>query len=380
MKEKNGGIKKEYKMIKPYIEILKLLIEKNSFVKTAEIQRYLENQGLLTKSNQSNRRLLQKYLENLEYEGYILRKYEKTKGRQSQEWKINPKMFSKIISISEKELISLLIATSFMPDDYKQLSFLSDIENIINRTAFEIDEEKREIIENAFKYVPEFHEKFSKINPYLLDNIFKGIFEKKYLKIFYKDKWIKLAPIKIFLYQGVLYISGIDDKNRLKNLKFSCITNIIKTDEKAQGFFIKKYRKLNFGFEDEKPFIFAVDIPNWYLRCEDIQTIKLINTQFYAEENGEYIKIYLIGYTGWRFPSRMFVPHIEKIYEPDEEILETAKKFKKQIKQIDEKISFSLKENLKRFNEFSEVFEDYLEQRKKLLNNFGGSKNETGTS
>ncbi|MDQ7056041.1 MAG: hypothetical protein Q9M89_06075 [Persephonella sp.] len=166
------------------------------------------------------------------------------------------------------------------------------------------------------------------------------------------------------MYQGILYVSVIDENNKHKILKFSCITNIIKTQEKAQEFFIKKYRNLNFGFEDEKPFVFAVDIPDWYLRCENIQTTKLINTQFYIEENGEYIKVFLIGYTGWRFPSRMFVPHIEKIYKPDEGILETAKKFKKQIKQIDEKISFSLNENLKRFNEFLDNFKYYLEQRK----------------
>ena len=152
-------------MIKPYIEILKFLLEKNRYVKTADIQGFLENRELLTKSYTSNRRLLQKYLENLEYEGYVVRKYEKTKGRQSQEWKINSKSFPKIVGISDKELISLLIATSFMPDDYKKLSFLSDIEDIINRTAFEIDEEKKEIIENSFKYVPEFHEKFSNFNP-----------------------------------------------------------------------------------------------------------------------------------------------------------------------------------------------------------------------
>ncbi|EDP74293.1 hypothetical protein [Hydrogenivirga sp. 128-5-R1-1] len=254
-----------------------------------------------------------------------------------------------------------------MPDDYKKLSFLSDIENIINRTAFEIDEEKKEIIENSFKYVPEFHEKFSNFNPYLLDKIYKGIFEKVYLKLLYKDKLITAVPIKIFLYQGILYISVIDENNHHRILKFSCITSIIQTDEKVQEFFIRKYRKLNFGFEDEKPFIFAVDIPEWYLRCEDIQTTKLINTQFYAEENGENIKVYLIGYTGWRFPSRMFVPHIEKIYKPDEEILETAKRFKSQIKQIDENISFSLDKNLKRFNEFLKIFGEYLEQRKKLL-------------
>lgn len=354
-------------MVKPYIEILKFLFEKNGYVKTADIQRFLENKGLFTKSYTSNRRLLQKYLENLEYEGYVIRKYEKTKGRQSQEWKINSKSFSKIVGISDKELISLLIATSFMPDDYKKLSFLSDIENIINRTTFEIDEEKKEIIENSFKYVPEFHEKFSNFNPYLLDKIYKGIFEKVYLKLLYKDKLITAVPIKIFLYQGILYISVIDENNHHRILKFSCITSIIQTDEKAQEFFIRKYRKLNFGFEDEKPFIFALDIPNGYLRCEDIGTTKLMNTQFYAEENGENIRVYLIGYTGWRFPSRMFVPHIEKIYKPDEEILETAKKFKKQIKQIDEKISFSLDKNLKRFNEFLKIFGEYLEQRKKLL-------------
>jgi len=226
-------------MLKPYIEIIKLLLEKNSFVKTRDLQRVLENQGLLTKSYYSNRRLLQKYLENLEYEGYIIRRYENIKGRKSQEWKINPKSFPKIIGISEKELISLLITTSFMPDDYKQLSFLSDIENIINRTAFEIDEEKREIIENSFKYVPEFHEKFSKINPYLLDKIFKGVFNKTYLKVFYKEKWKEIVPIKIFLYQGILYIAGVDEENRLKNLKFSCITNIIETNKKEQNFSLK---------------------------------------------------------------------------------------------------------------------------------------------
>jgi len=354
-------------MIKPYVEIIKLLLEKNRFIKTGEIQRYLESQGLLNKSNNSNRRLLQKYLENLEYEGYVERKYEKTKGRQSQEWKINPKMFSNIISISDKELVSLITATSFMPDEYKELSFLSDIENIINKVGFDLDEEKRETIKNAFKYVPEYHEKFSKINTELLEKIFKGIFEKRYLKLFYRNEWEEIVPIKIFLYQGLLYVAGVDKANNLKNLKFSCITNVINIDEKGMEFFIKKYRKLNFGFKDEKPFIFAVDIPEEYVICEDPKDSKLMNTQFFAEENGDSIKVYLVGYTGWRFPSRMFVPYIEKMYKPDKQILETAKKFKKQIKQIDENVSFSLDKNLKRFNEFLENFEYYLEQRNKLL-------------
>ncbi|EDP74294.1 hypothetical protein [Hydrogenivirga sp. 128-5-R1-1] len=82
-------------MTKSYIEIIKFLLEKNRFVKTSEIQRFLENKGLFTKSYTSNRRLLQKYLENLEYEGYVVRRYPETKGRQSQEWKINSKSFPK---------------------------------------------------------------------------------------------------------------------------------------------------------------------------------------------------------------------------------------------------------------------------------------------
>ena len=61
------------------------------------------------------------------------------------------------------------------------------------------------------------------------------------------------------------------------------------------------------------------------------------------------------------------MPHIEKMHKPDKNILEVAKRLKKQIKEIDENISFSLKENLKRFNEFLNNFEYYLEQRKKLL-------------
>lgn len=354
-------------MIKPYIEIIKFLLEKNSFIKTADIQKFLESQGLLGKSYSSNRRLLQKYLENLEYEGYIIRKYEQTKGRQSQEWRINPESFPKILSLSEEEIISLLITTSFMPDDYKRISFLKNIENVINRTAFEIDNENKEIIENAFKYVPEFHEKFSEINTEILNKIFNGIFKKKYLKIIYNNSWKKIAPLKIFLYQGILYLSAIDEENNKITLKLSCIKMVSETSEKAQEFYIKKYRKLNFGFQDEKPFIFAVDIPKRYLRCEKLESSKLLNTQFYAEEKKENIKVYLVGYTGSRFPSRMFVPHIEKIYKPDKEILEITKNFKKQIKQIDEKASFSLKENLRRFNEFLEEFKYYLEQRNELL-------------
>ncbi len=357
-------------MLKPYIEIIKFLLEKNRFIKTADIQRFLESQGLLEKSYNSNRRLLQKYLEKLEYEGYIVRKYENIKGRKSQEWKINPKSFPKIVGISEKEFISLLIMTSFMPDDYKNLSFLSDIKNIINRTYFEITDEKREIIENAFKYVPEFHEKFSKIDKDILNKLFKGIFEKKYLKIIYKDKWKKIAPIKIFLYQGILYLSAINEENKKVNLKISCIKNVIETSEKPREFFIKKYRKQNFGFEDEMPFIFAVDIPKWYIRCEDLNTTKILNTQFYAEENGENIKVYLIGFTGLRFPSRMLVPQIEKIYESDEKIINKAKEFKKDLKVNYENITFSLRENLKRFNDFIEEFEYYLEQRNNLLKDF----------
>ncbi len=186
-----------------------------------------------------------------------------------------------------------------------------------------------------------------------------------------KNKLIFLKAFNLvdeFVYKVIKEIIELLTIPSFYKFRFCGFKDNINTDEKVSQFFIKKYRRLNFGFEDEKPFIFAVDIPRWYLSCEEIQTTKLLNTQFHAEENKENIKVYLTGYTGWRFPSRMFVPHIEKIYKPDEEILQIAKRFKKQIKQIDEKVSFSLKENLKRFNKFLENFEYYLEQIKNLLN------------
>ena len=360
--------------INAYIEIVLYLLKRNSWTKTKDIQNYLEEKGILEKSSSSNRRLLGEYLKNLEYNGYIISKYEETKGRQSQEWKINPNYFKDIISLSNEEKISFFTAFNFMPDWYKTLPFFKSLHSLLTKISLKQEKKDFEKIAYKFKYVPEFHERFSEVRQEILDKLYEAVIEEYPVVISYqnKDKLKVIFPIGIFLYNGLLYLKSIDitDNNTYKILKVDCIKSVLKdqniTENLKNQLRIKAkiYQDTVFKFETEKPFFFAMDINKSILGCSKPEDFKFLDTQIDIKEiEKDKLRVYALGFTGWRFASRIIVPYVLKFYKPNKEIIDVAKKHKAELKKTHTDISFSLKENSKRYDSFLETYKKVLEER-----------------
>ncbi len=370
-----------FKHINAYVEIIIYLLKKGTWQKTKNIQDYLTKTGVLDgNSPSSDRRLLSEYLKNLEYSGYIFSRYpeEELKGRKSQEWKINENAFKSIIGFTNSEIYAFLTSFNFLPDNYRTLPFYNELQNILRRLSYSFDERFERKAKNAFKYIPEFHEKFSKVNEKILNELYKAILEEKSILIEYenKDRLLKVFPIGMFVYNGLLYLKVIDisDKNLpYKLLKVDCINsvseiNLDKKIEKSVKIKANIYEKSSFKFDLERPFFFAFDIEKSQLGCSSLEKFKFIDTQFHIEQvDDKTLRVYAVGLTGWRFASRMLVPYVLKFYEPDKNIIKKAKKYKKEIKDKYTDISYSLKENKKRYEEFKDTYLTLLKERQEAI-------------
>jgi len=372
-----------YKHINAYIEIIMYLLRENDWKKTADIQNYLTKIGILNGKNlHSDRRLLSVYLNNLEYSGYIEAKYidedkYKRRGRKSQEWRINRRVFRDIISINEEEKFAFFTSFNFLPEKYSNtLPFFEILRNLLSRLSSDFNENMREKIESAFKYVPDFNEKFSKVDNEILSKIYKAIIEEKAIRIMYekKDNILKLFPIGVFVYNGLFYLKTIDiNSEKYKLLKIDCIKSISFEDlnpdeEKILRIRSKIYADTAFKFDNELPFIFAFDIEKSNIGCSSLKKFRFIKTQFHIEEvDNKTLRVYAIGFTGWRFSGRIIVPYILKFYKPDEKIIEIAKKHKKEIEKNYKDISFDIKENEKRYEEFRKTYLLILQERQNAI-------------
>jgi len=372
-----------YKHINAYIEIIIYLLKANDWKKTADIQNYLTKIGILAGKNpHSDRRLLSVYLNNLEYSGYIEPKYideeeYKHRGRISQEWHINKRVFRDIISMNEEEKFAFFTTFNFLPEKYsKTLPFFEILRNLLARLSFEFNETMKEKIESAFKYVPDFNEKFSKVDSEILNKIYKAIIEEKAIRIVYerKNNILKLFPMGVFVYNGLFYLKTIDiNSEKYKLLKIDCIKSISFEDlnpdeEKILRIRSKIYADTAFKFDNELPFIFAFDIEKSNIGCSSLEKFRFIETQFHIEEvDNKNLRVYAIGFTGWRFAGRIIVPYILKFYKPDEKIIEIAKKYKKEIEKNYKDISFDIKENEKRYEEFRNTYLLVLQERQTAI-------------
>ena len=63
----------------------------------------------------------------------------------------------------------------------------------------------------------------------------------------------------------------------------------------------------------------------------------------------------------------MLVPYVLKFYPPDTKIIEKAKECKKEIKEKYTDLSFSLKENKKRYEEFKDTYLLLLKKRQRAI-------------
>jgi len=346
-----------------FIEIVSFLLRKGDFVTTTEIHEFLYRKGILKDNSpkSSERRRLNRTFELLEHEGYIESKHINPKGRIPQEWKINKKALPYLTSLSEEELVSLLTLMAFIPENYKKLSIFEPILGLINRLSEEIDEEKKKRIENSFPYESQFLERFVKFDDKNLKQIHNAILNGKALIVRYKDSdCFKLFPLKVFVYNGILYVGGIDSKKEYKTYHLGGLKIIDETNETISEFLRKKYEKSNFAFEDEKPFLFGIRVyPEW--RMEFFEEPVIFPTQFFFQRNKDDYLIYLVGYTGSRFTSRFLVEEVIEIIPPTNEIIAKAKELK--VKEKFSAVTLSLRENKKRFKLFVEELGEFLNQR-----------------
>ena len=355
-----------------FIEIVSFLLRKGDFVTTTEIHEFLYRKGILKDNSprSSERRRLNRTLEFLEHEGYIESKYINPKGRVPQEWKINKKALPYLTSLSEEELVSLLTLIAFIPENYKKLSIFEPLLVLISRLSEEIDEENKKRIESSFSYEPQFLERFAIFNDINLKQIHNAILNGKALIVSYKGSdCFKLFPLKVFVYNGVLYTGGIDSKKEYRTYYLGGLKIIDETNGTLSEFLRKKYEKFNFAFEDEKPFLFGIKVCSKE-GMEFFEKPVIFPTQFFFQRNKDDYLIYLVGYTGSRFTSRFLVEEVIEIIPPTDKIIAKAKELK--IKERFSGITFDSKKNRKRFRLFVEELEEYLNQRfttlKKLKN------------
>ena len=346
-----------------FIEIVSFLLRKGDFVTTTEIHEFLYREGILKDNSpgSSERRKLNRMLELLEHEDYIKSKHINPKGRVPQEWKINKKALPYLTSLSEEELVSLLTLMAFIPENYKKLSIFEPLLGLISRLSEEIDEEKKKRIENSFPYESQFLERFVKFDDRNLKQIHDAILNGKALIVSYKGSdCFKMFPIKIFMYNGILYVGAINNRNEYRTYYLAGLKIIGELNETISQYFRKKYEKATFTLEEEKPFLLGIRV---YAK-EGMKYFKepvIFPTQFFLKQEGKNYLVYLVGYTGSRFTSRFLVEEIIEIIPPTNKIIAKAKELK--VKETFPMLTFSLRENRKRFKLFVEELGEFLNQR-----------------
>ena len=117
-----------------------------------------------------------------------------------------------------------------------------------------------------------------------------------------------------------------------------------------------------FKIPDEEPFIFGAIFPKTYATEIELQRgIKFFPTQFHSRLTDSGIEVYLLGFTGKRFVSWFLVEKVLSLIRPNGKMIEIAKEQK--IKEKEPKLSYSLKTNRERFNQFKKKGTEILKLR-----------------
>lgn len=369
--------------LRVYIELILFLVKENGCKSTSEIRKFLENSGLIDGSYHNKRRKLLNYLYNLESLGYVERCSNLSK--RDVQWKINKtSSLLNLISISEEEKTSLLLTLSFIPRFYKNLKFYKDLKSVLEKTSENISAELERIINNAFTYLPHFFQKsyYSHNLLHTLENITKDIIDQRFVKVLYKGEHKKILPLRIIFYEGVFYLSGLEinpDKSYTYRLyRLSCLKRLAPLEKSQLFVFHQKKAFSTFKFEDEMPFPFAIEVPNYYIKCDEEADNKhsflIFQTQFGMEilENGN-LKIYLVGFTSKRFYSHLSQLEIKKVYRPDSKMITLLKDALKNNRdryndnldddRLADLLRISVNTARQRFDIFKEKFRRFLEEK-----------------
>ena len=356
------------KKVSLVIEILKVLAEREGdFLTTTEIFDTLCTRGVLDRtSERAERKRLHRALNDLLVEGYVERRFGKFKGKKPEEWRLNLKAFPYIVSYSQEELISLFLLTAFVPEKYKKLEILKPALKAIDRFGRIIEHEKKKLAEESFLHLPTPVERFSLIDGGTLKLIFQAIVERRGVFVTYGKRQKEILPLKVFGYNGNLYLSALDAKTKeyqvylMLKLRAHHLTST-----ELPLFYRKKFKNTFFSF-DQNPFILKIHLPaDYYTSVLPEHKVFLYPTQFYYEVKRDIVEVLLVAYPTYRFASWIILDELKGIFPPNEKDIALAKE--KKLKKIYEGLTFSLQENKSRFRIFKESIQRFLKERENLL-------------
>ncbi|WP_297454192.1 WYL domain-containing protein [Persephonella sp.] len=365
--------------LRAYIEIIKFLLDKGEWVETKQIRDFLSNLGILQGNYENKRRKLNNYLNHLHTRDYI----EKQISGRSNRWKINERMFTNIISLSDKEKDALLLSLTFTPEEYKKFEYQNVIKNILRKAGEKISEEKEFILNNAFTNIPLLHTGNYPYDFQLVDTLIEDILKKRVIKIRYKNKTKDIIPLKIVYFHGALYLLAKRIGNtRYSTYRLGCIKRIgVVNEVEDTKIFYRGSSRTPLNFEDEEPFPFAVKLPDYYGVCGNSGKFKVFYTQFHIEKlTDNSYKAYLLGFSSRRFFPAFSYLEIEEIYPPDEDMIAIMGKYLPEEKEnlikvltgkkLDTLLETDLQTLQKRFLAFIKDYNKFLENRKQKLSKF----------
>ncbi|TCK02487.1 WYL domain-containing protein [Phorcysia thermohydrogeniphila] len=352
------------------VEILNFLLQKGDFVSTPEIQKHLFSLGLLESVSPAgkDRRKLNRLLSFLESTGYIESERADLRGRKPQRWRVNEKALPYLVSISDEEMVSLLTFATFVPETYRNLPIFSPFLELLCRLSKRLDGSKKELIEDSFVYETQFLEKFVSFDQEVLIQVHRAIIENRALRVKYKGSEVfKIFPLKIFVYNGVLYVGALKEDKEDKSYRTYYLAGLKvleELNETLSKFYRKQFRNITFGMKDEEPFLFGMRVA---LKggMDYFSEPQVFSTQFFFKKEKESYLIYLVGFLGSRFTSRFLVEEVLEIIPPSQDMIAMAKERK--LKEKYSNLSFSLEENRKKFSLFVEELRYFLKQRKRAL-------------
>lgn len=352
------------------LEVLKIISENgNRFTSTTEIHHILERKGIIEEGKAARKRL-QRLLNDLKDYGYIESKTDEAKGKIPQEWRINLRQLPYFISYSEKELISLLTLTSFVPEKYRNLPVLKPAFSAIDRLGVMVEETKREKAKESFKSLPIPVERFTHLSEKEVELIFKAIIENKGLVISYEGKAaFEIFPIKIFTYNGVFYLSALkgNDPSKYRTYQLPKLKAIAMTNREIPLFYYRLYKDTFFAFK-ENPFLMKVELPADYAEGFEKDKLPILySTQYHIEIKGNKAISYIVGFTGKRFASWLLFDEIINMEPADEKAINIAKE--KRLRKKYSNLSYSLKQNREKFREFAKDVKTIIEMKEELTRN-----------
>ena len=220
----------------------------------------------------------------------------------------------------------------------------------MERFERELPEEERKLLRFSFERIPIPNERFVRLEASVVEKLIGALLENRKAYFIYRGKAFRVFPVKFFTYNGQFYLGALDGRT-YRNFLVSRIENVEVLNERISLQQKKALVNRTFKIPDEEPFIFGALLPRTYATEIELKRgIRFFPTQFHSRTTNSGIEVFLVDFTGKRFVSWFLVEKVLSLIPPSDEMVEIAKELK--IKEREPKLSYSLKTNRERFNQF----------------------------